>query len=62
MDYFLFNFSGVQFHYTMSHQDKLYGQAYASPAHPALNDSRHFKFFHVFTPIKKRSQKNSNYA
>ena len=22
MDYFLFNFSGVQFHYTMSHQNK----------------------------------------
>ena len=21
MDYFLFNFSGVQFHYTMSHND-----------------------------------------
>ena len=23
MDYFLFNFSGVQFHYTMSHIEKI---------------------------------------
>ena len=50
MDYFLFNFSGVQFHYTMSHFIFLYDKSSFCDAEAALLFIRHIYFIKSFNP------------
>ena len=43
MDYFLFNFSGVQFHYTMSHLNNIYEPNNDPTADTFDNNKERFK-------------------
>ena len=53
MDYFLFDFSGVQFHYTMSHQNKNV-QALLKNTIESLDDARSMKFWENLLNFKLR--------